>query len=266
MRTAFALLAFVLPMTAAAVPCQYGCRGCPGGGTPANVDLVTVTPYNLPLLGQQINRPTTPRPRLFTAGPSGTPSDQVVTPYGTCDDLNMVVGPGDSFGSYLQRDANGARLAWHRLDVDASGYIGNADPISGMRSWWPGVVSWIIPMAHGGYAELRVDYSSSNSGHGWSLVGRQLRLLLDGVHYDGMPLSSDQFAIELQWSAAGDVVVFVADLDADGNPGVVTPFPIVGTATENFQPLHYLVGRRGSYEFRWSRGQLRISSDYVFRP
>jgi hypothetical protein len=259
--SAFALL----PAVVGAVPCQFGCRtpnGC--DGSPPSTATASVIPYSLHNLAaslQRLDLPARSRPPLL-----GESAQSPIVVYGTCDDLNVAAGPGD-YAGYLERDTGGISLLRHRLDVDARGYVGNADPVSGARGWWPGIVSWPIPMATGQTAELRIDYSSYRSGYSWSHYGNQLRVMLDGVQQDFVLTASDQFAIELNWTPEGDVALLVADLDAAGQrfaTATTVTIPIVGTATESFRPLATLVGRRGSYEFRWSRGELMISSELSY--
>lgn len=260
----------VLPAVALAVPCQFGCRspddpdGCedpqPALAAVADVPGMPYDLYNLHPGKQQIDLPVRARPPLLGGG-----GQSPIVVYGTCDDLNVAPGPGD-YDLYLERATDSVRLLRHRLDVDARNYVGNADSVSGARGWWPGIVSWVIPMASGQTAELRVDYSSYRSGYSWSHYGNQLRVMLDGVHQDFVLTASDQFAIELNWTPEGDAVVLVADLDNDGRPLATASrvIPVVGTAAESFQPLKVSVGRRGSHEFRWSGGQLQISSELSY--
>ena len=256
----------LLPVVAGAVPCQFGCRDATGCENPPSTTTgagAAVIPYSLHNLlpgKQRLDLPARSRPPLL-----GGPAQSPIIVYGTCDDLNMVVGLGGD-AAYLERDTGSVALLRHRLDVNASGYVGNADPVSGTRGWWPGIVSWLIPMASGQTAELRVDYSSYRSGYSWSHYGTQLRLMLDGVQQDFAMIGSDQFAIELNWTPEGDVAVLIADLDSSGGSLASTPtvIPVVGVATEFFKPLRVTVGRRGSYEFRWSHGALEISSELSY--
>lgn len=249
----------LLPSVASAVPCQFGCRyGTRGCESVAATAALPFTLYNLPAAPQQLGMPARSRASLL----AGTQNP--IEEYATCDDLNVAVGPGGSYWAYLERDTDGVALSRHRLDIDARGYAGNADPVSGARSWWPGIVTWVIPMASGLTSELRIDYSSYRSGYTWPHVGNQVRIVLDGVQQDFVPTASDEFAVELNWTPEGEVVVLVADLDAAGRPLASVAIPIAGAATENFRPLMATVGRRGSYEFRWSHGELRISSELSY--
>jgi len=254
----------LLPAFAGAVPCQFGCRNprdC--DGPPPATTTAAVIPYSLHNLAatlQQLDVPVRSRQPLL-----GESTESPIVVYGTCDDLNIVADPGNN-AAYLERDTGGLSLSRHRIDVDARGYVGNADPVSGARGWWPGIVSWALPMASGEMAELRIDYSSYRSGYSWSHYGNQLRVMLDGVQQDFLLTASDQFAIELNWTPEGDAVVLIADLDSSGRtlgPGFMT-IPILGTATASFQPLIVKVGRRGGYDFRWSRGDLKISSELSY--
>lgn len=265
----FSLSALVLlPVVAGAVPCQFGCRdpaGCEGepSATAATAS-ASVIPYSLHNLlpgKQRLDLQASSRPPLLGGGVHNP-----IVIYGTCDDLNVAPGLGDDDTAYLERDTSSVALLRHRLDVNARGYVGNADPVSGTRGWWPGIVSWIIPMASGQTAELRIDYSSHRSGYSWSHYGTQLRVMLDGVEQDFALLGSDQFAIELNWTPEGEAVVLIADLDRRGEAlaSATTAIPVVGAATEFFRPLRVLVGRRGSYEFRWSHGALEISSELSY--
>jgi hypothetical protein len=253
------LLLALLPAAASAVPCQFGCRttrGC-DNAVPASATM-PYSLHNLPTAAQQIGMPARSRPSLLPGSAQGP------IEYATCDDLNVVGGPGNDYAAYLERDTNGVALSRHRLDIDARGYVGNANPVSGERSWWPGVVAWVVPMASGATAELRIDYSSYRSGYDWSLVGSQVRVMLDGVQVDFANMASDQFAIELHWTPEGEAVVLVADLDAAGRPLETTAIPLAGLATEQFRPVLTTVGRRGTYEFRWSRGEVYISSELSY--
>jgi hypothetical protein len=254
----------LLPALSGAVPCQFGCRN-PNGcdGSPPTTASAAVIPYSLHNLAatlQQLDVPARSRQPLL-----GETTESPIVVYGTCDDLNIVADPGD-YAGYVERDTRGVALSRHRLDVDARGYVGNADPVSGARGWWPGIVSWTLPMASGQTSELRIDFSSYRSGYNWSHYGSQLRVMLDGVQQEFVLTGSDQFAIELNWTPEGDAVVLIADLDNSGRrlgSGLMT-IPVFGTATEFFQPLTVTVGRRGSYEFRWSRGDLKISSELSY--
>lgn len=263
----FSLYALVLlPVVAGAVPCQFGCRGPAGCEDPTSTTTgagAAVIPYSLHNLlpgKQRFDLPARSRPPLL-----GGAAQSPIIVYGTCDDLNMVFGPRDDV-AYLERDTGSVALSRHRLDVNARGYVGNADPVSGARGWWPGIVTWFIPMASGHTAELRVDYSSYRSGYSWSHYGTQLRVMLDGIQQDFALVGSDQFAIELNWTPEGDAAVLIADLDSSGGALASAPtvIPVVGVATESFQPLRVTVGRSGSYEFRWSHGTLEISSELSY--
>jgi len=254
----------VLPAVAGAVPCQFGCRsprGCDGAPpATANAAVIPYSLHNLPAALQRLDLPARSRPSLL-----GETAQSPIVVYGTCDDLNVISDPGDN-ATYLDRDIGGVTLLRHRLDIDARGYVGNADPISGARGWWPGIVSWAIPMASGQTSELRIDYSSYRSGYSWSHYGNQLRVVLDGVQQYFVLTASDQFAIELNWTPEGDVVVLIADLNSSSMTfgSALMTIPVFGTATESFQPLMATVGRRGGYDFRWSRGDLKISSELSY--
>lgn len=252
----------LLPAVAGAVPCQFGCRGPRGCDDVPSAASAAVIPYSLHNLlasKQQLDLPARSRPPLLGGG-----AQSPIVVYGTCDDLNVAPAFGDY--SYLERDTGSVALLRHRLDVDARAYVGNADPISGSRGWWPGIVSWVIPMASGQTAELRIDYSSYRSGYSWSHYGNQLRVMLDGVQQEFVLTGSDQFAIELNWTPEGEAVVLIADLDSSGSAlaSASMAIPVAGTATEFFQPLMVKVGRHGSYEFRWSSGALQISSELSY--
>lgn len=263
LRLSFSALV-LLPATAGAVPCQFGCRSPQGcDGAPPTTASAAVIPYSLVNLlsgNQRLDLPARSRPALL----GGTAQSPIVV-YGTCDDLNVVSDPGNN-AAYLERDTGGVALSRHRLDIDAPGYVGNADPVSGARGWWPGIVSSAIPMASGQMAELRIDYSSYRSGYSWSHYGNQLRVMLDGMEQGFVLTASDQFAIELNWTPEGDAVVLIADLDSSGRTfgSALMTIPVGGTATESFQPLMVKVGRRGGYDFRWSRGDLKISSELSY--
>lgn len=257
------LLALVgVPAIAGAVPCQFGCgtvRGCDDHNRAQQAQVFPYQLHELDAGGQRLDLPVTSRPPLLTGSVPDGQNEQ----YATCDDLNVVVGPG-GYGGYLWRAVDAVALSRHRLDVDARGYVGNADPVSGARGWWPGLVAWIIPMANGTTAELRVDYSSYRSGYSWSHYGNQLRIVLDGVQQDMVLTASDEFAIELVWGRGQDPALLIADLDAAGRPAAPTSIPLIGVAAEGFAPQFVMVGRRGSYEFRWSYGDVRISSELTY--
>ncbi|GMV30225.1 MAG: hypothetical protein AMXMBFR59_23500 [Rhodanobacteraceae bacterium] len=257
------LLALVsVPAIAGAVPCQFGCGSVNGCDDQDRAEEALVFPYQLHDLdaaGQRLDLPVSSRPSLLTGGAPHGQNEQ----YATCDDLNVVVGPG-GYGGHLWRAVDAATLSRHRLDVDARGYVGNADPASGARGWWPGLAAWIIPMANGTTAELRVDYSSYRSGYSWTHRGNQLRVVLDGVQQDMVPTASDEFAIELVWGRGQDPALLIADLDAAGRPAAPTWIPLVGVAADGFAPQFIMVGRRGPHEFRWSYGDVRISSELTY--
>lgn len=59
-------------------------------------------------------------------------------------------------------------------------------------------------------------------------------------------------------------VLLVADLDAAGRLLETTAIPLAGLATEQLRPVLTTVGRQGTYEFRWSRGEVHISSELSY--
>jgi hypothetical protein len=263
-------MAFV-PLLAQAINCDYGCKhlGCLNAmaASPLTAGQPSGISYNSVNSHQYANNSAAPIPleAPFPSGGSGG---------GLCDTFNVPAAAGNNHNAmFLQRDVIGPGVTRHRVMLDLSGYVGNTDPVSGQRSWWPGLVTWMIPVeAHSYGAELRVDYSGTDGILGPNThSGNHLRLMLDDVFLDSVTVERSRISIELQWTTDGQAVVLVHEHNAasttpDGWGTIfrTSDLPVTGTATSDFYPRMYLLGRRGAYFERWSTGTILFErSEYM---
>ncbi len=263
-------MAFV-PMLAQAINCDYGCKhtGCLNALaasplTPGEASGISYSPVNN---HQYANNSAAPIPL-------GAPFPESADGGGLCDAFVIPAAAGNNHNAmYLQRNVIGPGVSRHRVLLDLSGYVGNTDPVSGQRSWWPGLVAWTIPVhAHSYGAELRVDYSGTHGMLGPNThSGNHLRLMLDDVFLDSITVERSRISIELQWAADGQAVVLVHEHNAasttpDGWGTIfrTSDMLVPGTYKSDFYPRFYQLGRRGAYFERWSTGTIIFErSEYI---
>ncbi len=184
---------------------------------------------------------------LATGGNTPAPSPQSGGG-GGCSSTRNLIGPGDlNETSYIEQRPYATGVYRHQIQFDLSGYLGNSDPRSGTRAWWP-LLAWELPSDAGAGADLaenldtlRIDYSGRHSGLTAPLADAYFNVYRGDGLLTTVLVNTATPNVELIWSDTGQMLLL---LDVGENAGAeVVQIPVTGVSTKNIQPISFQVGR-----------------------
>lgn len=255
----FSIVLALWPLCASAINCEFGCKGTACHTTVTAAAIVGSAPMQYQF------------GRAFALPPLGGVSN---SPLPVVNDICDQIVTGSSSGTlmaYAERPISSLDARRHRVEFDLTGVRAEIHSGTGARSWWHGMVTWIIPMPHTPWgSDLRVDYSGGFV-FPWEHYQPKLRLMLDHELLAEVGLETTQIAIELRWGNADPVSVVIAEFagtppNRRGTPSRLTEIEVPDTEAQGLKPAYLMVGRSASGTELRSTGVLSAASYLVLPP
>lgn len=219
----------------------------PSGPTPAVPTTFALAPLLLgsnPGLTSLMENLVVEAPALLATGGNTPPPRPPSGGGGGCSSTRNLIGPGDlNQTSYIEQRPYATGVYRHQIQFDLSGYLGNSDPRTEARAWWP-VLAWELPSEASGPEVvdiLRIDYSGRHSGLPTPLADAYFNVYRGDGLITTVLVKTAAPNVELIWSDTGQMLLL---LDVGENAGAeIVQIPLAGFSTKNIQPISFQVGR-----------------------